>query len=73
MGASHKEPRQRFLFGPGTRDGSGSTPPWRSLPFQTRHKAGKLLARLFIEHCRTAVTEVTAQTTGPRPEDDGDV
>ena len=73
MGPSHKESRQRVLFGPGKRDGSGNTPSWRSLPLQTRQKAVRLLARLFIEHCRTPVTEVTAQTAGPRPEEGGDV
>ena len=73
MGLSHKEPRQRILFGPDRRDGCGNTPPWRSLPPKTREKAVNLLARLFIEHCRTPVTEVTEHTTGPGPEEDGDV
>lgn len=73
MGPSHKEPRQLVLFGPARRDGSGNTPPWRSLPAPTRQKAVSLLARLFIEHCRTPATEVAGQTAGPRPEEDGDV
>ena len=73
MGRSHKEPKQRVLFGADIRDGCGNTPPWRSLPPQTRQKAVNLLARLFIEHCRRPVTEVTAQTAGPGLEEDGDV
>ena len=57
MGRFHKEPRQRVLFGPDRRDRSGNTPQWQSLPPQTRQKAIRLMARLFIEHCRTPGTE----------------
>ena len=72
MGPSHKHPKQLVLFDPGKREGSGNTPSWRSLPSQTQQKAVRLLARLFIEHCRRPVTEVATQTVDPRPEESSD-
>ena len=71
MGRYHKEARQRVLFGPDRRDRSGNTSQWQSLPAQTRQKAVRLMARLFIEHCRTPGTEGTAHTAGSRPDEEG--
>lgn len=67
MHPSRRKPAQLRLFSRPDGSDPPSTPPWKSLPSQTRRRATALLTQLFLEHLRYQPGEA------PREEDSDDV
>ncbi len=67
MHPSRRKPAQLPLFPRPNGSDPPNTPPWQSLPSQTRRRATALLTRLFLAHLRHQSGEM------PRDEDSDDV
>ena len=74
MHPSRPKSIQLVLFDPPDRSRPLSTPQWRSLPPRTRRRSTVLMARLFVEHCRTDTGEAGAGVSeAHRSQESGDV
>ena len=74
MHPSRPKSIQLVLFDPPDRSSPLNTPQWRRLPSRTRRQATVLMARLFLEHCRTGAGEAGAGVSeARRSQESGDV
>ena len=74
MRPSRPKSNQLVLFDPPDRGRPLNVPQWRSLPLRTRRRATVLMARLFLEHCRTDAGAAGAgHSEARRSRESGDV